>query len=54
MDNFTKEMIKKAERMGYEMKGLAQEMTNEILDMRDFVKEKVERLGEEIKKRLIR
>jgi|GEM_PF-2106394 len=54
MEDFTKEIIEKAERMGYEMKGLAQDIGSEMRYMRDFVKEKAEKLGDEIKKKLIR
>lgn len=54
MEEFTKEIIEKAEKMGYEMKGLAQDMSSEMRDLRNFVKEKAEKLGDEIKKRLIR
>ena len=54
MEDFTKEIIEKAEKMGCEMKGIAQDMGSEMRDMRNFVKEKAEKLGDEIKKRLIR
>lgn len=54
MEDFTKGIIEKAERMGGEMKGLVQDMGSEMRDMRNFVKEKAEKLGDEIKKRLIR
>ena len=40
--------------MGYEMKGLAQDMGSEMRDMREFMKEKAEKLSDEIKKRMMR
>ena len=54
MEDFTKEIKEKAEKMGCEMKGLAQDMGNEMRDMREVIKEKAGKLGDEIKKRLIR
>jgi hypothetical protein len=40
--------------MGYEMKGLAQDMVNEMRGVREVLKEKAGRLSDEIKNRLIR
>ncbi|AWK52446.1 hypothetical protein DIC82_16195 [Clostridium beijerinckii] len=54
MVDLTKEIKEKAEKMGYEMKGLAQDMGTEMRDMRDIMKVKAERLSEEIKKRMMR
>ncbi len=54
MVDLTKEIKEKAEKMGYEMKGLAQDMGSEMRDMRDIMKVKAERLSEEIKKRMMR
>ena len=54
MGDFTNTIKEKAERMGCEMKGLAQDMGSEIKDMREIMKEKTERLGDEIKKRMMR
>jgi len=53
MEHFTSGIKEKAERMGYEMKGLAQDMGNEMREMREIIKEKAGKLGDEIKKKLI-
>ena len=54
MVDFTKEIREKAEKVGYEMKGLAQDMGTEMRDMRELMKEKAEKLSDEIKKRMMR
>ena len=50
MEEFAKEIMEKAERMGCEMKGLVQEMSNEMKGVGGVIKEKAEKLGDEIKK----
>ena len=50
MEEFTKEIMEKAERMRYEIKGIAQDVGNDMKGMGEFVKEKAEKLGDEIKK----
>lgn len=54
MGNLTNEIREKAEKVGYEMKGLAQDMGSEIRDMEEIMKTKAERLSDEIKKRMMR
>ncbi|EKQ56914.1 MULTISPECIES: hypothetical protein [unclassified Clostridium] len=54
MMHFTREIKERAERMGYEMKGLAQDMSNEVRSVTEFMKEKAEKLSNEIKNRIIR
>ena len=54
MGDLTNEIKEKAEKMGYEMKGLAQGMSSEMRDMRELMKEKAEKLSDEIKKRMMR
>jgi hypothetical protein len=54
MIDFTRELKEKAEKMGYEMKGLAQDMSSEMRDMKEIMKEKAEKFGDEIKKKMMR
>ena len=54
MGDFTNEIKEKAERMGGKMKGLAQDMGNEMRGMKELIKEKAEKLGDDIKRRIIR
>jgi len=54
MGNLTDEIRERAEQIGVEMKGLAHDMGNEMRDMREIMKEKAEKLSDEIKKKLIR
>lgn len=54
MGDLTREIKEKAEKVGYEMKGLAQDMGTEMRDMREIMKEKAEKISDEIKKRMMR
>lgn len=54
MGDLTNEIKEKAEKMRYEMKGLAQDMGSEMRDMRELMKEKAEKLGDEIRKKIMR
>ena len=45
---------RKSRKNGDEMKGLAQDMGSEMREMREYMKVKAERLGDEIKKRMMR
>jgi hypothetical protein len=54
MEDFTNEIKRKAQRIGYEMKGLAQEMSNEMRGVREIIREKAGKLSDDIKKKLIR
>ncbi|EHI99562.1 hypothetical protein CDLVIII_2972 [Clostridium sp. DL-VIII] len=54
MVDFTKEIKERAEKMGYEMKGIAQDMESEMRSMRELVKEKAEKLGDEIRNKILR
>ena len=51
MGDLTNEIKEKAEKMGYEMKGLGQYMGSEMRDMIELMKEKAEKLSDEIKKK---
>ena len=53
MEHFTRAIKENMERIGCEMKGLAQDMGDEMRDMREIIKEKAGKLGDEIKKKLI-
>ena len=54
MGDLTKEIKEKAEKAGYEMKAFAGDMGNEMRDMKEIMKEKAEKLSDEIKKRMMR
>lgn len=54
MEELTKEIIERAERIGDEMKNVLEEMENQIKNRGILIKEKAEKLGYEIKKKIIR
>jgi hypothetical protein len=54
MVDFTKEIKERAEKMGYEMRGLVQDMGNEIRSVTELMKEKAEKFSNEIKNRITR
>jgi len=54
MEDFRKEIKEKTARMGCEMKGLAQDMGNEMRGIKEIIKEKAEKLGDDIKRRITR
>lgn len=54
MIHFTRELKEKAEKMGYEIKGIAQDMSSEMRDMKEIMKEKAGKFGDEIKKKMMR
>ena len=54
MVDFAKEIKERAGKIGYEMRGLAQDMSVEMREMRDIMKEKTEKIGDEIKKKMMR
>jgi hypothetical protein len=52
MENLTKGIKEKAEKMRYEMLGLFEDMGEEMRSMSRIVKEKTGRISDEIKKRI--
>lgn len=54
MVHLTKEIKERAERIGCEMRELAQDMGYELRSMTELIKEKTEKFSSEIKNRIIR